>query len=150
MDIVSVNFNADLQRGKIAEDEFIKVLSTKPELAQPLFRVHRPEGNFAPYDYMLYARFELKHDQASKLTCNLCFETKSVRRTEADYIVYRYYRNFSDAPSWLIFRIDNLRADLKKFEGEAIRLPVGDQSNNWSSIYKIEFVENNFRNIRIG
>lgn len=150
MDIVSVNFSTDLQRGKLAEDEFLNVLSNQPELAQPLFRVHRPDGNFTPYDYMLYARFELKHDQASKLTGNLCFEAKSIRRTEADYIVYRYYRNFSDTPSWLIFRIDNLRADLKKFEGEAIRLPVGDQSNNWSSIYKIEFVENNFGNIRIG
>lgn len=145
-----MSFATDLEQGKLAEDEFLKVLETKPELVQPLFRVHRPDGNFAAYDYMIYARFELKHDIASKVTGNLCFETKSIKRTQSDYIVYQFYRNFSDTPSWLIFRVDTLRADLRKHSESAIVIPVGDQANNWSNIFKIEFVETNFRNIRIG
>lgn len=145
-----MTFAVDLERGKTAEDEFLKVLSNQPSLAQSLFMVHRPEGKFTKYDYMLYARFEIKHDEASRQTGNLCFEIKSVRQTQADYIVYKYYQRLLDIPNWLIFRIDNLRADLKAFESKARLLPVGDQPDNWSSLFKTDFVENNFRNIKIG
>lgn len=143
------NFTTDLKRGQRVEDEFMAILVNKPELLAKLVIMQKSMGRFAGWDISLNTTFEVKYDEYSVKSGNMCFELKSLEKTESDYFVYKYFNKGDYNPKWIIFKTSELLEDIETHKNKLVAIKhVGDGYDNLAYLFSITFIENNFRTVK--
>lgn len=141
-------FVEDLKKGQKTEEEFVEILKEFPALLVKLIRFNRQEGRFAEWDIEAKATFEVKFDEYSRKSGNLCFEIKSLSETKSDYFVYKYFNKGVSTPKWVVFKTSELIEDIEIHKNKCKNImAVGDNPENLAYLFLTRFVEETFSKV---